>query len=106
MEKIQGNGPTPEQALLFKLKREITVLFKSQLETMEDLTVEHDNAMQKLEEALPSQYKNYVGLADHLTDPKCDQIRKRILDKGNAAYKNIEEILKDFEIDFKYRKKE
>lgn len=101
MEKITGTGPSPEQVLAFKIKRVITTLFKSHLELIEDLTVEHDAALNKLDENLPAQYKPYVDLANHMTEEKCEQLRKRILDKGNSSYKEIEELLKQFNIDYK-----
>lgn len=98
MESIKGNLPSEEEVLKFQIKRNITFLFKAYLEMVEDLIVEHDAALNKLEQNLPPEYKKYVNLADHLTDEKCENLRKRIIDRGNDCRRNLEEVLKQFEI--------
>jgi hypothetical protein len=66
-------------------------VYKRFLELLEDLQADHKAAMSKLKAALPSEYKNYVELADYFTDEKMKVLRKRVLDVGNDAVRAIQE---------------
>ena len=101
MEFIKGQGGAPEDIVSFQIRRNVTLLFKSQLELLEDIADEHDNAMRKLSEKLPKEYRDYLELADYLNEQKFEMLRKRILGKGNDCIRNIEEAMKDFEIKVK-----
>lgn len=101
MENIQGNGGSDSDIANFQVRRNVTLFFKSQLEMLEDIADEHDNAMKKLHDKLPKQYQDYIELADYLNSQKFDMLRKRILGKGNDCIRNIEESLKDFDIKIK-----
>lgn len=99
------NSPIkPEDVLQFQIERRMKVLFKNYLIMLEDMKIEHDEAMDKLYNLLPDNYKNYVELADYLSDEKLKHLRSRSLDKGNDCYRDIAEILKQFEIDIKQGK--
>lgn len=91
----------PEELLRFQLKRINTVEFKAFLIMLDELAKDHDIAMQKLHDKLPSEFKDYVDLADYFTESKYDVLRKKVLDTGNDTYRNIEELLKQFEVKFK-----
>lgn len=101
MENIKGTGGSEADMLAFAIRRNVTLLFKQQLELLEDLADEHDNAMHKLSEKLPKQYADYIELADYLNEQKFEMLRKRILGKGNDCIRAIEESLKDFDITIK-----
>lgn len=101
MEIIKGTGGDSSDMVAFQVRRHVTLLFKSQLELLEDIVDEHDNAMRKLAEKLPREYVDYIELADHLNEQKFEMLRKRILGKGNDCIRNIEDALKDFEIKVK-----
>ena len=101
MENIKGTGGSEADMLAFAIRRNVTLLFKQQLELLEDLADEHDNAMRKLSEKLPKPYADYVELADYLNEQKFEMLRKRILGKGNDCIRTIEESLKDFKITIK-----
>ncbi len=101
MEPIKGTGPSAEDILRFQVKRNVTLLFKRYLELLDGLIVEHDDALNKMSENLPSEYVTYVSLADHLTDAKADLFRKRVLDAGNETIRNLDEIIKGFNIELK-----
>lgn len=101
MENIKGQGGNDSEIATFQIRRNVTLLFKSQLEMLEDIADEHDNAMAKLKEKLPKQYQDYIDLADYLNEQKFEMLRKRILGKGNDCIRNIEESLKDFDIKIK-----
>ena len=90
----------PEEVLRFQIERNVKAIFWSYLAVLEDLGIEHDIAMKKLTEALPPEYKNYVGLADYLTEDKGVQLRKRVLDVGNNHLREINTLLESFKIEF------
>ncbi len=60
---------------------------------VEQLAEEHDEAMSKLHQALPPEYKEYVDLADHFTKEKYDRIRRAILQRGNDAKRAVRDEL-------------
>ena len=101
MDSIKGSGDGDAEIVKFQIRRNVTLLFKNHLELLEDIADEHDNAMRKLMEKLPQEYRDYVELADYLNEQKFEMLRKRILGKGNDCIRTIEEILKDFEIKVK-----
>jgi hypothetical protein len=70
--------------------RHIVTLFKECLDIMTQLAEEHDEAMGKLYEALPEQYRPYVALADHFTEEKEGRIRKAILARGNDCRRAVD----------------
>lgn len=87
--------------LSFQIERNVKAIFWAYLAVLEDLGVDHDAAMSKLNDALPPEYKPYVKLADYLTDERGAQLRKRVLDVGNNHLREINTILESFEIEFK-----
>ena len=91
----------PKEVLRFQIDRNVRLLFRDQLMMLEDLALEHDAALDALVKALPPELQKYVDLADYLTPDRAQQIRKRILDRGNDCLRSNEEILKAFEINFK-----
>jgi hypothetical protein len=87
--------------LKFQIHRNIINFYKEMLVMLEDLAEEHDTALSKLYDNLPSEYKKYVELADYFTESKFDNLRKKILSGGNNTIRNIEDQLKNFEIKIK-----
>lgn len=100
MDKIKLNVEEAE-ILHFQAHRIITNFYKEMLVMIEDLAEEHDDALCKLQDNLPDQYKKYVDLADYFPEEKSIKLRKRILDRGNDAIRQIEDQLKNFEIKIK-----
>ena len=68
---------------------------------VEQLAEEHDESMEKLYQALPPEYKDYVNLADHFTEEKYDRIRRAILQRGNDCKRAVNEELEQFELSFR-----
>lgn len=101
MEPIKGSVPADADVLRYQQKRAITLLFKRYLELIDGLIVEHDDALAKLAENLPSEYVKYLNLADHLTEAKADLLRKHVLDAGNQTIRDLEEVLKGFTINLR-----
>jgi len=93
VEPTNGN-----EVLRFQINRNVTILFKAELEMLEDIADEHDNAIKKLLAKLPKEYHEYVELVDYLNEQKFATLRKRILGRGNDCIRNLEEVLKDFDV--------
>ncbi len=64
----------------------------------EQLAEEHDEAMEKLYQALPPDYREYVNLADHFTEEKADRIRRAILQRGNDAKRAVRDELDRYQL--------
>ena len=110
MDTQQGQGgfapqqqrvivPTNSELLSFKVHQGITRLFKNYLFIIENLRDEHDEAMGKLEDVLPDQYKCLVAVADHFTDSKMEAIRKRILLEGNSSIRDLQDMIDGLQVD-------
>lgn len=100
-DKATYIAPAPGDVLLFQIARITTNLFKNHLSTLESLELEHDEAMAKLEAALPDEYKGHVDLADYLTEAKGDRLRKLTLDNGNDAIREITRLFAFYNIEMK-----
>lgn len=97
MTQIIGHGASDDEVLRFQLRRLVTLLFKRQLDILDDIVVAHDDALNKLAANLPKDYHPYLDLADYLSDAKADQLRKKILDSGNETIRAAEDLLKEFD---------
>ncbi len=104
-EQKQGQTPyfniEPSELLEYQVQKNIKILFKEYLYIMEKVVKEHIDLIDKLKDSLPDQYKTYVDLADFLTDSKYEELRKEILDRGNATIRNTHEEMSKFKVEFK-----
>lgn len=91
----------PEKSVLLKAKVRlgITRLFKEYLFGLEEFVALHDEAMKKLQDELPDQYKKYVNLADYLSDVRVETLRKKILGTGNNAIRDLDETIDSLRVD-------
>jgi hypothetical protein len=101
MEQTQYTPASADSVLRFQQERVIKNLFRGFLETLEDVEEDHNAALDKLVAALPPDLGKFVDLADHLTPEKGQQLRKRVLDKGNGALRDLDTLLKGYLISFK-----
>lgn len=100
MDKYESDDKA-EEMLRFAINRITINLFKQFLEIVEDLGDCHQESMDKLRQHLPVEYSKYVDLAEYFTPERENMTRKRILDAGNNAKRNMEEELKQYNIKFK-----
>ena len=84
--------------ITLKASQGIKRLFKNYLDEFDALVDEHDDAMKKLHEALPPEYKEYVRLADYINDVKIENMRRKVLSAGNDAIRDIEETIKNLRV--------
>lgn len=102
MDKVVYNRAPAEDVLRFQQQRIITALFRGQLELFEELAQEHDIALDKLVRALPTEQQKLVELADYLTPERAEILRKRILDRGNDAWRELNRVIDNFNIQDKH----
>lgn len=77
-----------------QLKRLITKVFKDSLVVLEDIRQEHLAATHKTQGQFPPEFLvqfNYLDLA------KYSRYRKKVLDTGNDALREMQSILSDFD---------
>jgi len=84
-------------------ERNTVALFKGFLMMVEDLQVEHQIHFGKLRNALPEQYHPLIDQADYFDQDKLQHLRKRTLDIGNEAVRNIEGGFENFTISFEFK---
>lgn len=110
---MSSPSPSPDKAPLPQLSmdmrahvqnvsaRHIINLYKEMLFIFEQLAEEHDEAMSKLYDTLPPEYRPYVDLADHYTEEKGDRIRRAVLQRGNDCRREICNELEKYDITFR-----
>jgi len=76
-----------KEYLRFQLNRNVISLYKKYFEMIDDIKQEHKLMLQKMEKASS---KEFVENIDYFSEDKYNYIRKKILDSGNDAIRNIE----------------
>ena len=84
--------------MAFQLSRNVISLYKKLFEIIEDIKQEHTAMLQKVEKKTS---KEFIDSIDYLDDNKINYIRKKILDSGNDAVRNIENNFKAVTITLK-----
>jgi hypothetical protein len=83
-------------------QRNTVALFKGFLMMLEDLQKEHQINFDKLRDSLPEDYDCLIDQADYFCEEKLQHLRKRTLDIGNEAIRNIEGEIENFTINFTF----
>lgn len=86
-----------KEMLETQLRREIKALYKNFLCIAEDIQQKHLEVLSEMN-GFPQEVKNKWNYLDL---PAYAMLRKRILDAGNDTTRNIDAILKDFDIEIK-----
>ena len=76
------------ELLEFQINRNVINLYKSFLIMMEDLHDQHEGNFQKLKLALPDD-EDLIEQANYWDEGRMDFLRKKILDNGNNALREI-----------------
>ena len=88
------------ELLEFQVLRTITNLYKGFLGTVEELSQDHKLQFDKLKKAIPEHEKILVQ-AEYLDEAQLNYLRKKILDSGNDARRELFSCMENFEINFK-----
>lgn len=84
-------------------ERNTVALFKGFLMMIEDLQVEHQIHFGKLRNSLPKEYRGLIDQANYFDQDKLQHLRKRTLDIGNEAVRNIAGGFENFTISFEFK---
>jgi hypothetical protein len=85
----------PEDNLISVMtNKEITKLYKTLLEIIEDLQKDHDIMLKKV---ATKNNKEFAENINYFTSEKYEQLRKRILDSGNECDRNLLNFLSFFD---------
>jgi len=76
------------ELLEFQVNRNIINLYKSFLIMMEDMHDQHERSFRKLKTAFPEDI-DLINQADYWDDDRMEYVRKKILDQGNDALREI-----------------
>jgi len=99
-----------KDVMSFQIHRSIVNLYKRYFEITEDLLDEHKDFISKIESRLTNLgfdvEKVNIGEIDYFTDKKFSQIRKKILDIGNDATRELDRTLEFVNIDLKEQENE
>ena len=77
-----------KELLEFQVNRNIINLYKTFLIALEDMHNQHMDNFNKLRDALPDN-KDLIDQADYWGEDRMDFLRKRVLDQGNDAKREI-----------------
>ena len=89
-----------QEHLRFHVDKDITILYKQVLTLLEDVRNQHLFMLEKLEKELPKEYHPVLRAANYLDDTEFGYLRKKVLDAGNDAKRNVATELKQFEVNF------
>lgn len=87
-----------KEYIKFQYNRNITSLYKKYFEMIDDLKHEHESMLKKVAE---ESSENFVKNIDYFSNDKYNYIRKKILDAGNDAIRNIDTSFKSINISLK-----
>lgn len=85
--------------LRFQVRRNVTGLYKSFLILLEDLEQDQKIQFSKLKESMP-EHKKLLDQAEFLDSGKSNYIRKKILDAGNGAIRELISELENYDVNF------
>jgi hypothetical protein len=86
---------SPEDNLIsIQTSKEVTRLYKSLLELLEDVKNDHEIMLKKIADAHGQDFANQVN---YFTQDKYEQLRKRILDNGNECGRQLLSFLEYFD---------
>lgn len=89
-----------KELLEFQINRNIINLYKSFLIIMEDMQDQHEGSFRKLKINLPD-HVDLINQADYWDESRMDFMRKKILDQGNDALREIINQLEKFNLTIK-----
>ena len=87
-----------KEYIKFQYNRNITSLYKKYFEMVADLKQEHEAMLKKVAE---NSSEDFAKNIDYFNSDKYNYIRKKILDAGNDAIRNIDTSFKSINISLK-----
>ena len=94
----------PEKNIIsLQINKEITHLFKSFLEDLENFKKDHDLMLQKVAD---KNGKEFADSINYLNEDKYNHVRKRILDHGNESDRQLNSFIEYFDFQINNEKLE
>jgi hypothetical protein len=87
-----------KEYVLFQVHKSLVNLYKRYLNLVEDIQEDHNSMMEKLENKID---QNTLKNIDYFDDNKYNYLRKKILDIGNEAIREIEKNFDFIKMEFK-----
>ncbi len=87
-----------KEYLTFQIHRNIVNIYKQQLVSLQDLVVEHEQMITKLEKHVD---KETLQNVNYLDQKKYNYLRKKTLDVGNEAIRDFEKTIENLNITLK-----
>ena len=87
------------ELLEFQVLRTIVNLYKGFLLTIEDLNKDHKMQFDKLKQSIP-EHEDLLRQAEYLDEAQLNYLRKKILDNGNDARRELMSYMENFDINF------
>jgi hypothetical protein len=87
-----------KEYVLFQVHKSLVNLYKRYLNLVEDIQEDHNSMMEKLENKID---QNTLKNVDYFDDNKYNYLRKKILDIGNEAIREIEKNFDFIKMEFK-----
>jgi hypothetical protein len=81
----------------------IRYLFKSFLQTLEEMQKVHEINFVKLYDSLPEEHHNLIEMADYFDEKYYELYRKRILDIGNSVLRDYNSELENLTVEFRFK---
>jgi hypothetical protein len=89
-----------KELCLFQIRQQVSSIYKYYLSCLEDLYIEHQEILSKINASLPDGSGVNVEAVDSFTENKFKHLRKRVLDYGNDAIRGLSDQILRFKIDF------
>ena len=90
-----------KELLVFQINRGIVNLYKKYFLIIQDLKQEHEILLKKVAEETSPDFPQKI---DYFSEDKYNYIRKKILDAGNDAIRELEKTLEVIDVRFKEEK--
>lgn len=90
-----------KELLIFQINRGIVNLYKKYFLIIQDLKQEHEILLKKVAEETSPDFPQKI---DYFSEDKYNYIRKKILDAGNDAIRELEKTLEVIDVRFKEEK--
>ena len=92
-----------KELLIFQINRSIVNLYKKYFLIIQDLKQEHEVLLEKVAKETSPDFPQKI---DYFSEDKYNYIRKKILDAGNDAIRELEKTLEVIDVRFKEEKNE
>ena len=98
MAKGMSSDEKLKEYLTFQIHRNIVNIYKQQLVSLQDLVIEHEQMITKLEKYVD---KKTLKDVNYLDQKKYNHLRKKTLDVGNEAIRDFEKSIENLKITLK-----